>query len=235
MSARSILDSLRDAAQPAWPDEARYVIQEPIFSRLLARSPFRGAVLNAGCGEGLFCGFLESFPEVTRIANADVGPLVAVRARTDPRHEVVQASLTELPFAAGTFEGVLCTEVLEHIVEDARAARELARVTAPGGTLLVSVPTPPAPADDSHVREGYTLDELRSLLGGAGFEIERHEVCFYDVMRAFVPAWNWQREMLRRRGRLNFAPRALVRAVAHLDTSLRPGKPWDIVAIARRR
>jgi SAM-dependent methyltransferase len=229
----TLLDRVLHQVRPAWPDEARGMVQGPVLRRLLERSPFRGAVLNAGSGEGMYAGLLEEFDGVTRIVNCDLEAPRGILARPDRRHEAVAAPLTDLPFADATFDGVLCTEVLEHIVDDARAARELARVSKAGATLLVSVPTPPAPPDANHVREGYTLDELRRLLEPAGFVIEAHETCFFDAMRTLLPLWTWQHRVLGR-GRRNLAPRALVHAFAHADVAFRLGRPWDLVALARR-
>jgi SAM-dependent methyltransferase len=48
---------------------------------------------------------------------------------------------TRLPFPDETFDHIICSEVMEHIPDDAAAARELARVLKPGGTLAVTVPT----------------------------------------------------------------------------------------------
>lgn len=45
-----------------------------------------------------------------------------------------------LPFADGSFDRVLCTEVLEHVPDDGAAIREIVRVLRPGGTAAVSVP-----------------------------------------------------------------------------------------------
>jgi SAM-dependent methyltransferase len=60
---------------------------------------------------------------------------------------VVKASATlmlgwgdRLPFADGSFDRVLCTEVLEHIPDDRDTIREIMRVLRPGGTVAVSVP-----------------------------------------------------------------------------------------------
>jgi len=60
---------------------------------------------------------------------------------------VVKASATlmlgwcdRLPFADGSFDRVLCTEVLEHIPDDRATIREIMRVLRPGGTVAVSVP-----------------------------------------------------------------------------------------------
>lgn len=67
-----------------------------------------------------------------------------VRADLDPeadgRAVDVQASLTRLPFAAASFDLIVCYHVLEHIPDDAAAMRELARVLRPGGVAVVQVP-----------------------------------------------------------------------------------------------
>ena len=52
--------------------------------------------------------------------------------------------LEALPFASGIFDIVVCLHVLEHIIDDRSAVRELARVLAPGGEALVNVPWDPA-------------------------------------------------------------------------------------------
>ena len=44
------------------------------------------------------------------------------------------------PFAEGSFDVVWCSEVLEHLFSPQFALREMHRVMAPGGRLLVTVP-----------------------------------------------------------------------------------------------
>jgi ubiquinone/menaquinone biosynthesis C-methylase UbiE len=52
----------------------------------------------------------------------------------------VQGDALHLPFADGSFDRVICSEVLEHIPDDLSAMRELSRVLRPGGTMAVTVP-----------------------------------------------------------------------------------------------
>ncbi|MBU2490015.1 MAG: methyltransferase domain-containing protein [Proteobacteria bacterium] len=53
---------------------------------------------------------------------------------------VAVANAESLPFPDGHFQAIVCSEVMEHVADPGAAARELARVLAPGGTLAVSVP-----------------------------------------------------------------------------------------------
>jgi SAM-dependent methyltransferase len=48
--------------------------------------------------------------------------------------------LTSLPFAAETFDVVICNHVLEHVHDDRKALRELYRVLKPGGWGILQVP-----------------------------------------------------------------------------------------------
>ena len=60
------------------------------------------------------------------------------RARTSARS--CEGSVMEMPFAPGSFDLAVCLDVIEHLQDDRGALRELRRVLAPGGALLVTVP-----------------------------------------------------------------------------------------------
>ena len=91
-----------------------------------------------------------------------------------------------LPFRDGTFDRIICSEVLEHIGDDQAAIAELCRVLKPGGTIAVTVPSwlPEklcwwlsaeyhAPlAAGGHVRI-YTEDLLRTRLRSGGLDPQR--------------------------------------------------------------
>ena len=126
-----------------------------------------------------------------------IGPALYVRLDLDPaadgREIDVQASMTALPFAEGSFDLIVCSHVLEHVPDDEAAMRELARVLRPGGLALVQVPIrddrltdedPDAPeaerierfGQSDHVRwYGTDLEErlTRAGLRGVRFHAER--------------------------------------------------------------
>jgi SAM-dependent methyltransferase len=52
----------------------------------------------------------------------------------------VRGDALHLPFADGTFDRVICSEVLEHIPDDELAMAELARVLSDDGTMAITVP-----------------------------------------------------------------------------------------------
>ncbi len=97
----------------------------------------------------------------------------------------VQGDTLALPFASNSFDRIICSEMLEHISNDALAITELTRVLRPGGTLAVTVPrTGPERLNwllsseyhnvpGGHVRI-YTRRGLESQLGNAGLHIEGH-------------------------------------------------------------
>jgi SAM-dependent methyltransferase len=193
-----------------------------------------GRCLNAGCGEGLYSPFIESFGQVTHILNIDINQPHICEHRSDPRNTDAVGSVTALPAEDGSLDWILCTEVIEHVPDDRAAALELGRVLSPGGFALVSVPTPPAPYDPGHVREGYSLQALSDLLAQGGLEVVWHRYCFHLPMRSLGVVWRWQRDRLGG-GRRNLMPRFAVLAFGYLDRWLRIGHHWDLVVLARKR
>ena len=71
---------------------------------------------------------------------AAVSGLDYVTTDLDDRSVAVRADITALPFPDARFDALLCSHVLEHVPDDRRAMRELARVLAPGGWAIVLVP-----------------------------------------------------------------------------------------------
>jgi ubiquinone/menaquinone biosynthesis C-methylase UbiE len=98
-------------------------------------------ILDAGCGNGRYSRFLLRRADAGAVLTAfDLSSRMLRRAEgrlRSPRVSHVVADLTRLPYAEGAFDAVVCGWVLEHLPDPGPGLRELARVTAPGGRLLL--------------------------------------------------------------------------------------------------
>jgi SAM-dependent methyltransferase len=95
------------------------------------------------------------------------------------RGEVKVGDILDMPYADGSFDVVLASEILEHVPADDRAIGELVRILAPGGILAITVPRwlPEricwALSDEYHANEGghiriFRADELEAKVVGHG-------------------------------------------------------------------
>ncbi len=127
------------------------------LERLRVRSGEK--LLDAGCGEGRHCfGALERGAHVVGL-DLDLASLKASARNLKQRASecdrlgaLIQGNALQLPFADGTFDKVICSEVMEHVHDYRGAARELARVTKPGGCLAITIPT--ATSESLYLRVG---------------------------------------------------------------------------------
>ena len=79
--------------------------------------------------------------------------------------------ICSIPVADGSFDVVLCTEVLEHVPEPIRAAMEFSRIVKPGGKLILTAPLGSGLHQEPyHFYGGYTPHWYRRFLSDAGFE-----------------------------------------------------------------
>jgi SAM-dependent methyltransferase len=86
--------------------------------------------------------------------------------RSNPRATIVADLCRMDDVPSGTFDCAIITQTLQYVSDPARALAELARVLAPGGTLLATVPTAP-PLDlaaGSADRWRFTPRQLEELL-----------------------------------------------------------------------
>jgi ubiquinone/menaquinone biosynthesis C-methylase UbiE len=96
-------------------------------------------VLEAGCGTGMI--LKEVAPRARQAVGLDISPgmLQAARARG---LNVVNASVTHVPFADGHFDVAYSFKVLAHVERIGAAMAELSRVVRPGGHVIAEFYNP---------------------------------------------------------------------------------------------
>jgi 2-polyprenyl-3-methyl-5-hydroxy-6-metoxy-1,4-benzoquinol methylase len=161
-----------------------HLFRERLLLRHFRRWLPRGCVLDAGCGSGsLALDLCRMGYQVNAVEDsASFVELVAQRGADcglSPRLAAKQGSVTRLDYADATFDGLVCGEVLEHVLPadggDTAAVTEFARVLRPGGICALSVPLNPRLWDHTdewakHVKR-YRREELMGLMAAAGFDV----------------------------------------------------------------
>jgi SAM-dependent methyltransferase len=117
--------------------EERHAALEARLLRLLA--PFSGdeRALDVGCGTGALAYALS--PLVGEVVGVDASEAYVATARehAPPGCSFVVGDAESLPFPYGDFDLVGCMRVLHHVRRPELVVSELARVTRPGGRILL--------------------------------------------------------------------------------------------------
>lgn len=181
-------------------DSTRVPVGMPIILDYLASTPTalsEQTVLDAGCGTGSCLAELRD--RIGKLhgqeLNGGMHQVAKARFAGDPGVQINQGSITELPFADETFDGVICNQVLHHLDrgedEDSNATgfpnvssffSEAFRVLRPHGVLVINTSS-----HEQH-REGFwwaalipaavdrmmqrcpSIDRFESMFRDAGFE-----------------------------------------------------------------
>lgn len=123
---------------------------------------FEGKVLDVGCGIGEFGHMYDDSVSMDVnefcVEHCDKAGLVAV-----------VGDIHKIPFKDKEFDGVFCSNVLEHIDMEVVAIREMNRVLTLGGKLIIHVPLKKGYATDPTHKKFYGVWTLQKLLQDNGF------------------------------------------------------------------
>jgi ubiquinone/menaquinone biosynthesis C-methylase UbiE len=111
-------------------------LEAPILQCMLAAIP-PGKALDAACGTGRQTRrLLELGHDVTGV---DLTPGMLHQAvRRNPQADFIRADLRTLPLEDNSFDIAICSLALTHIPDVTRPIKEIARVTRPGGQIILS-------------------------------------------------------------------------------------------------
>jgi len=152
--------------------EGYHVLIDDLEIEFASRFVHGGEVLEVGCGTGLILQRLSRL--ASRAVGVDISPGMLEKARARGL-EVYEGSATALPFDDASFDVTCAFKVLPHVPDLKRALAEMARVTRPGGILLVELYNP------------MSLRGLMKRVGPPGRigETKRES----DVFTRFNPPW----------------------------------------------
>lgn len=156
-------------------------------------------VLDCGCGRGFYLKMIRTVSQC-RLFGLELEPEILEKARVNlqglPDIALTQASIYEQPYADNSFDGVIASEILEHVTDDVRGLQEIRRVLKPGGVVAITVPNANYPfwwdpinktletLFNRPIRSGtfagiwanhvrlYTREQLRRAAEEAGFIVE---------------------------------------------------------------
>ena len=207
---RAAIDEARGTSRAAWYQEAqagqftgpyrhhvakRRAYVDSVLTAYAHERPGERVGLDLGCGDGEHIPWLAG--HVTRAYGSDYNPIRLARARAAGA-DVVLADVTDYAAADGAFDVVFFNHVIEHIPDDEQALREIHRILAPGGIVVLGTPNegaawwrlayrlePESRATTDHVHF-YTADTLVAKCRAAGFGIRHVKPIGWGL-----PHWSW--------------------------------------------
>jgi len=135
--------------------------------RQAASLPRGSRILDVGAGS---CPYRPFFAHC-EYRSQDFAQLAGDQLRDGGYGQIDYVSdIAAIPVESGSFDAILCAEVLEHVPEPLAAVREFARILKPGGRLMLTAPLGSGVHQEPyHYYGGYTEFWYRKFLPAAGF------------------------------------------------------------------
>ncbi len=157
-----------DPGVAGWLVNPFFIARRGLHRALVHLLPqLRGDVLDVGCGTMPY----RRFVPATRYVGLDYD--------TPQRREAGYADIfydgRKFPVGDSSFDGVLCTQVLEHVFNPEEFLGEIARVLRPGGSLVLTVPFIWDEHEQPYDFGRYSSFGLKALLEKKGFDVVKME------------------------------------------------------------
>ena len=156
-----------------------------------------GSVLDIGCARGEAAPLLRE-RGATRLTGVELNPAFAAAAGARYDEVLCRSAERELPWPPGSFDTILCYDVLEHLVDPWAALAALAGRLASGGRIHISVPNARHPGtwlplvlrgtfdyraqglrDVTHLRF-FARRDLEAMIRAAGLDVQHLDVAPAD-------------------------------------------------------
>ncbi|WP_319229728.1 methyltransferase domain-containing protein [Draconibacterium orientale] len=113
-------------------------VREYVFSQIKNET---GRILDVGCGRAW--GAQHLCPENYEVISMDISlenTTEALKIYPFKNHSAVVADVFSLPFNENTFDYIIASEIIEHVIDPKAFIENLIRALKPGGTLIVTTP-----------------------------------------------------------------------------------------------
>jgi 2-polyprenyl-3-methyl-5-hydroxy-6-metoxy-1,4-benzoquinol methylase len=123
------------------PSHTHAYIWQPTLEHLRRHVP-KGRILDAGCGNGSFCGALvaQGGYEVVGIDLAETGIEIAKRTVPAATFQLLSVQEDLVSIFGSPFDAVVSLEVIEHLYSPKQFVQGMYRAVKPGGLLIISTP-----------------------------------------------------------------------------------------------
>ncbi len=181
-----------------------YLGHRALYARLLDRfcpQAARGRVLDAGCGTGGTTRWLRDRYHPGRLVALDACQEALLLCGERGLEELLCCSVEYLPFPDASFDLVLSLNVIYHrgVSDDLAALREMSRVLAPGGYLLLNLPALPFLRGSHDLAVGgarrYLRSQVLEMLDRAGLEPVRATYFVFTLLPVIAAFRLWSRRI----------------------------------------
>lgn len=157
-------------------------------------------VLDVGCASGWMTARVGQILPGAEVTGLDVSQKMIKYARVKhPKIDFICADAHKLPFPDESFDLIICTETLEHVVDPLRVLLEIRRCLSPKGQAIISMDTGNILFNlvwffwtrtkgkvwqGAHLHK-FDIDKFKKLFKKANFKIEEQRISHLGMAMAF--------------------------------------------------